>query len=311
MKQKNDFNHISVRLEDSIEALNIKENQIYVDCTFGRGGHSKKILEKLNNTGHLYCFDQDLEAQNYFEKNFKQYKNCTLIKSNFVNIKSELKKLNINNVDGILFDLGVSSPMFDNPDRGFSFRFNSKLDMRMNQESKLSAYDVINSYSKEQLNLIFKKYGEISQPQYVVNAILKAREIKAIETTFELIEIIKNNIPKKMLFQKKHFATTYFQAIRIEVNDELNILKKSLEDALSILNINGRIVTISFHSLEEKIIKTVYYETMHQKNLPKEIPINNINNFKIIKINKKVNDEELKNNNRARSSYLKIIERIC
>lgn len=307
----NNYKHISVRLEDAIDALNVQENKIYVDCTFGRGGHSKKILEKLNNTGKLICIDQDIEAQNHFEKEFSQYKNCFLIKNNFSNLKEELNKLNIDKVDGFLFDLGVSSPMFDNPERGFSFRFDSYLDMRMNQNQKLSAYDVINTYSKEQLIQIFRKYGEINNPTFVVNAICNARKTKPIKTTFELIEIIKNNIPKKMQFQKKHFATTYFQAIRIEVNNELNVLKKALSDALWILNDKGRIVTISFHSLEEKMIKDIYYQAMNEQNLPKEIPINSIKNFKIIKVNKKADSKEIEENNRARSSYLKIIERIA
>ncbi len=310
MEDKNKFNHISVRLEDSINSLNIRKDKIYVDCTFGRGGHSKQILNKLENTGHLYCFDQDEEAHKYFEENFKDYKNVTLIKSNFKNIKEELAKLSVFKVDGILFDLGVSSPMFDDASRGFSYKLDGKLDMRMNQNQTLSAYEVINNYSEQQLTSMFKKYGEIYDSYAVVKNICNKRKIKHIETTLELVEIIREKTPIKFQYEKKHFARKYFQAIRIEVNDEINVLNKALKDSLNLLEHEGRIVTISFHSLEEKSIKNVYYEALHKNDLPKEIPINTVSDFKIIKVKQKTNNKEIENNNRARSAYLKIIERV-
>lgn len=306
----NNKEHISVLLQESIEMLNIKPDGVYVDCTFGRGGHSLEILKKLSSKGHLYCFDQDMDAINFFNKNFVNYKNCTLIKSNFKNLKLELNKLNVNYVDGFLFDLGVSSPMFDVAERGFSYKLDGKLDMRMDQNQKLSAYDVINNYPKEKLLEIFRKYGEINNSYPVVENICKHRIQKPIETTNELVEIIKQKTPIKLLHQKKHFARTYFQAIRIEVNNEINVIVKALNDALDMLNLHGRIVTISFHSLEEKTINKVYKQKMESLNLPKEIPINNECLFKILKVKQKSSSKELENNNRSRSAQLKAIERI-
>ncbi len=304
------FNHISVRLEDAVDCLNIKENGVYVDCTFGRGGHSLEILKKLNHTGKLIVFDLDEEAKDFYEKNFNEWKNIFFINNNFKYLKEELEKLSIFKVDGFLFDFGVSSPMFDNPERGFSFKKDAKLDMRMNQKQALSAFEIINFYEKEKLIDIFKKYGEISKPNFVVDEIIKEREKKHIYTTLELVEIIRRKTPKKLLNLKKHFARTYFQAIRIEVNDELNNIKHALSNALNMLNINGRIVTISFHSLEEKEIKKVYKKILEPK-FPKEVPINNKSDFKIIKIkSRKALQSELDKNYRTRSSILKVVERI-
>lgn len=306
-EKENDFKHITVRLEDAIEALNIKKDGIYVDCTFGRGGHSSLILQKLE-TGKLFCFDQDDEAKKFFYDNFKN-KNCFFINSNFKNLKEELNKKNINYVDGFLFDLGVSSPMFDNPERGFSYKYDGPLDMRMNQNQKLTAYDVINFYPKEKLIDIFKKYGDIYNSKHVVDNICKFRKEKPISTTLELVEIIRQKTPIKLQYEKKHFARKYFQAIRIEVNDEINVLSQALNDALLMLNKKGRIVTISFHSLEEKMIKEIINLNNSKNILPKEIPINNTKEFNIIKIKRRANEEELKENRRSRSSFLKVVER--
>ncbi|MDE5841452.1 MAG: 16S rRNA (cytosine(1402)-N(4))-methyltransferase RsmH, partial [Malacoplasma sp.] len=232
MLNKNiNFNHVSVRLEDAIDCLDVKKNKIYVDCTFGRGGHSLEILKRLDNTGKLIVFDLDTEAKDYYEKNFSDKKNCFFINKNFRYLKEELEKLKIYKVDGFLFDFGVSSPMFDNPKRGFSYKKDAKLDMRMDQNQKLSAFDVINFYEKEKLIKIFKEYGEINNSSFVVNEIIKERKSKPINTTLELVEIIRKKTPKKIINSKKHFAGTYFQAIRIEVNDELNSIKKALSDA--------------------------------------------------------------------------------
>lgn len=310
-KKLTDFKHISVRLEDAIECLNVKPNGIYVDCTFGRGGHSLAILKQLNKDGKLFVFDQDKEAENHFNKEFAKYKNAFFIKSNFRHIKKQLEALNINKVDGILFDFGVSSPMLDNPERGFTYKKEGLLDMRMNQEQELSAFEIINNYPKEKLIKIFKEYGEIKFPNLVVDEIIRQRSKKSINTTLELVEIIKSKIPLKLQYAKKHFARTYFQAIRIEVNDELNSIKEAMNDSLELLNIGGRIVTITFHSLEEKIVKDSYKKVLQSK-IPKEIPINNFSNFKIIKLkSKKASEEELEENNRTRSSVLKVIEKVC
>lgn len=306
----NNFKHVTVRLEDAVDCLNVKENNIYVDCTFGRGGHSLEILKRLNNTGKLFVFDTDSEAEEFFNKNFKNYKNIYFIKSNFRNIKDRLNSFGVSKVDGILYDFGVSSPMFDNPERGFTYRKDGLLDMRMNQEQELTAFNVINFYSKEKLLKLFKEYGDIKFPNLVVDEIIKQRTIKPIKTTLQLVDIIKSKTPVKLQYAKKHFARTYFQAIRIEVNDELNAIKESLVDALEILNQEGRIVTISFHSLEERIVKNIYRNVLENK-IPKEIPINNFSNFKIIKLkSKKASLEELEQNSRTRSSILKVIEKV-
>ena len=306
----NNFKHVTVRLEDAVDCLNVKENNIYVDCTFGRGGHSLEILKRLNNTGKLFVFDTDSEAEEFFNKNFKNYKNIYFIKSNFRNIKDRLNSFGVSKVDGILYDFGVSSPMFDNPERGFTYRKEGLLDMRMNQEQELTAFNVINFYSKEKLLKLFKEYGDIKFPNLVVDEIIKQRTIKPIKTTLQLVDIIKSKTPVKLQYAKKHFARTYFQAIRIEVNDELNAIKESLVDALEILNQEGRIVTISFHSLEERIVKNIYRNVLENK-IPKEIPINNFSNFKIIKLkSKKASLEELEQNSRTRSSILKVIEKV-
>lgn len=310
MKENIQYSHISVRKNESIEALKIKKNGIYVDCTFGRGGHSLMILEQLSNEGHLYCFDQDHEAEQYFNKHFLDKKNCTFIKANFKDIKFELEKRNIFKVDGILYDLGVSSPMFDNPERGFSYKNDARLDMRMDNSQTKDAHFIINNYSKQQLINVFKDYGEIYNCGPVVDLICEKRSIKPIDTTIELVEIIRQKTPIKLQYQKKHFARTYFQALRIEVNNELDVLKKSLEDSLDLLNISGRIVVISFHSLEEKVVKNTFMEALNKNNLPKEIPINNQSDFKLIKIKHKPSKEEVEENHRSRSAFLKVIERI-
>ncbi|MCF0217838.1 MAG: 16S rRNA (cytosine(1402)-N(4))-methyltransferase RsmH [Malacoplasma sp.] len=309
-QNQSNYSHQSVLLNESIAALNIVQNGIYVDATFGRGGHSRAILEKLNNTGKLICFDVDKDALDYYHKHFLQYKNCIFINSNFKNIKQLLLDLNIDKVDGIIFDLGVSSPMFDNASRGFSYKYDANLDMRMDQNLKISAYDIVNQYSISQLNRVFKEYGDIKNPMPISCAIAEYRNKKPINTTLELIEIIRKKTPIKMQFKNKHFARTYFQALRIEVNDEINNLKIALNDSVMLLNKNARIVTISFHSLEEKTIKNVYHNYLKNA-LPNEIPINNEKHFKLINLKfKKASNDELLKNNRSRSAVLKVIERV-
>lgn len=306
-----DFKHIPVQLEKVIELLNINPNGIYVDCTFGRGGHSSQILKRLKK-GKLFVIDQDLEAQNYFEKNFSDKKNCYFLRGNFSSLKELLHEHNVEYVDGFLFDLGVSSPMFDDPSRGFSFRFDSHIDMRMDTQKTIDASTILNEYPKDKLINIFRMYGDIKNPYRVVEKIISYRTKKKIETTFEFIEIIRSCLNTKEIYDKKqHFATKYFQALRIEVNDEIENLKKGLKSAISMLNKKGRIVTISFHSLEERTVKKCFLDTQIDK-YPKELPINNLKSeFKILNVKDKVaNKKEQDLNLRSRSSVLKVLERI-
>lgn len=300
--------HKSVLLNECIENLNLKENSVIVDCTLGYGGHSSEILKRINK-GFLFAFDQDGEAILSSSKRLNEIAtNYQIINSNFVNIKYELNKLNIKGVDGILYDLGVSSPQLDEDYRGFSFHQDAKLDMRMNQNNSLSAYDVVNTYTYEKLVQIFYKYGEEKYASSIAKGIIASRPI---ETTLELVEVIKNNVPEKYK-REKHPARKVFQAIRIEVNDELNVFEKSLKDALDLLNIGGRICVITFHSLEDKICKEIFKSVSeidpNLKKLP-VIPKEYLPKFKIIKTIEP-STEEIEENNRARSAKLRIIERI-
>ena len=303
--------HISVLKEEVIQNLNLKEDAIIVDATLGYAGHSTEILKKIPK-GFLYAFDQDKEAVLYSEKKLKEVgNNFEIIKNNFVNMKEELEKRNITKVDGILFDLGVSSPQLDEDSRGFSFHKDAPLDMRMNEENPLNAYTVVNTYSKEKLTEIFKNYGEEAYAYKIASKIIKVREDKPIETTLELVEVIKSAVPEKYK-REKHPARKVFQAIRIEVNDELNVFEKALENAFELLNVNGRICVITFHSLEDKICKNLYKKV---STLPKElqkmpiVPEEVKPKFKIID-NIIPSEMEIMENNRSRSSRLRVIERI-
>lgn len=303
--------HESVLLNESIEKLNLKDNSIIVDCTLGYAGHSSEILKKISN-GYLYAFDQDDEAINYSKNKLKKINNnYDIIKSNFKNIKTELNKRGINKVDGILYDLGVSSPQLDEDYRGFSFHKDAFLDMRMDQENPLTAYKVVNEYSVEELINIFYKYGEEKYAKSIAQGIEKYRQEKNIETTLELVEIIKNNVPEKYK-RDKHPARKVFQAIRIEVNHELEVFEYSLRKSLELLNVGGRICVITFHSLEDKICKEIFNEVSKiDKNIEKLpiIPEEYQKSFKIIGTYKP-GKEELDKNNRARSAKLRVIERI-
>lgn len=300
--------HKSVLLNESIEYLNIKNDSIIVDCTLGYGGHSSEILKRVKN-GHLYSFDQDLEAINSSKKRLSDIAdNYTIINSNFVNIKRELNKLGVNKVNGILYDLGVSSPQLDEDYRGFSFHKNANLDMRMNQEQILSAYNVVNEYDENKLSEIIFKYGEEKYSRSIAKNIVKNRPIN---TTLELVEVIKEAVPMKYKLSH-HPARKTFQAIRIEVNNELEVFKSSLLDALSIIDIGGRICVITFHSLEDRICKEIFKSVTTVKkelqNLP-IIPKEYLPKFKIVKtINPSI--EEVNMNKRARSAKLRVIERI-
>ena len=302
--------HISVLLEESIKYLNLKKNSIIVDATLGYGGHIQKILKKIPE-GFLYAFDQNKEAIKEANKKLeKTGSNYEIIYSNFKNLKEELGKRNVL-VDGFLFDLGVSSPQLDNAERGFSFHKDANLDMRMDRNNPLTAYEVVNNYSLEELTNIFYKYGEEKYAKSIAKGIVLERANKKIETTLELTEIIKNNVPEK--YRKKgHPARKVFQAIRIEVNDELNVLEIALKDALKLLKPGGRICVITFHSLEDKICKRIFKEVSE---IPKEleklpvIPDDLKPKFKVI-MNVKPSDDEIENNIRARSSRLRVIERV-
>ena len=300
--------HISVLLEECINNLNLKEESIVVDCTLGYAGHSSEILKKIKK-GYLYAFDQDNEAILNADKKLKSIgDNYKIINSNFVNLKEELNKLNIKEVDSILYDLGVSSPQLDEKERGFSFHQDARLDMRMNQDQELDAYYVVNNYDLNQLVDIFRKYGEEKYALSIAKGIVKNRPIT---TTLELSEVIKDNVPFSYK-KEKHPARKVFQAIRIEVNDELNVFEKSLRQALDLIKVGGRIEVITFHSLEDKICKKIFDEVSkvdkNLRNLP-IIPTSYQPKFKIVG-NINPSFEELNNNNRARSAKLRIIERV-
>ena len=302
--------HISVLLDECIENLNIKEDSVIVDCTLGYGGHSSEILKRVTK-GKLYSFDQDDDAiRSARERLNKIGNNYEIIKSNFVHLEEEIKKRE-NKVDGILYDLGVSSPQLDEKDRGFSFHGDASLDMRMDKSNPLSAYEVVNNYSYEELTNILYKYGEEKYASSIVKKIIQAREVKKIETTLELVEIIKSAVPEKYK-RDKHPARKTFQAIRIEVNKELDVFESSLNQALDLINVGGRICVITFHSLEDRICKTIFKEvTEVDKNLRNMpiIPEHLQPKFKMI-ANIKPSDDEIEYNKRARSARLRVIERV-
>ncbi len=305
--------HISVLLKESIEALNLKEDSIIVDCTLGYGGHSSYILQRIKK-GFLFAFDQDSEAIRHSTNRLQAIgTNFTIIKSNFVNLKEELEKRDVTEVDGILFDLGVSSPQLDDATRGFSYHEDARLDMRMDKSNPLSAYEVVNTYSQKELADIFYKYGEDKFSRNIAKKIVEYRAQKPIETTLELVEIIKSAVPMKKR-KEKHPARQIFQAIRIEVNHELDVLEPALEQALSLLKVGGRVAVITFHSLEDRIVKQYFKEKCKiddkVKGLP-NIPEEYLPDFQLV-VNKAIlpSKEELEHNNRSRSAKLRVIERI-
>lgn len=306
-----EYKHIPVLLEETIDGLNVKKDGIYVDGTLGRGGHSSEVLKKLT-TGHLYCFDQDKQAIIESEPRLKEISSSyTLINTNFKNMKEELNKLGVYEVDGIMFDLGVSSAQFDESDRGFSYRFDARLDMRMNQSASLSAYDVVNKYSLNELTKIIRDYGEDKFAYQIAREIVKTREVKAIETTFELVDAIKRALPNKVLSKVGHPAKQTFQAIRIEVNDELNVLKEALKSTISLLKSKGRMCVITFNSLEDRIVKEFFNSLAKEQSSSRRLPTQE-QELDYVLVNRKViiaSDNELENNNRAKSAKLRIIER--
>ena len=303
--------HKSVLLEESINFLSIKEDGVYVDATLGFGGHSLEIL-KRNKKGFLFAFDQDREAIEYSKERLKDYCNFKIIKSNFANMKECLLKENVSKVDGILFDIGVSSMQLDEDYRGFSYQKDAKLDMRMDTDQELSAYEVVNNYDYSELVRILREYGEEKYASSIAKNIIKSREVKKIETTFELVEIIKRSMPMREQ-RDGHPARKTFQAIRIEVNHELEVLEIALEQAIDLLNVGGRLCVITFHSLEDRIVKNIFkkHSEVDSKfaKLP-YIPEEFMPKCKIISKGITASSLELEDNNRARSARLRVIEKI-
>ena len=312
-----EFKHITVLLNEAVDGLNIKPDGTYVDCTLGGGGHSGLILSKLSENGKLYSFDQDITAINFNKDKFKEENELgkiNFIKSNFRNISEELNKRNILGVDGILYDLGVSSPQFDNADRGFSYNYDAPLDMRMDQSQSLTARDVVNDWSYEQLVRIFFRYGEEKFAKSIARRIEKVRQKTPIETTGQLVDLIKEAIPAKARRKGGHPAKKTFQAIRIAVNDELGVLEESLEQALDLLNPGGRISVITFQSLEDRLVKVMFKQKTSLPELPPGLPVipdSQKVEYKLITRKPIVpSEDEITHNNRAHSAKLRIIEKL-
>ncbi|MBO0429677.1 16S rRNA (cytosine(1402)-N(4))-methyltransferase RsmH [Vagococcus fluvialis] len=311
------FEHVTVLLNETVDGLNIKPNGVYVDCTLGGAGHSQYLLSQLSKEGHLYAFDQDEKAikhaSAFLEKEVNEGK-VTFIRSNFRHLQEKLAEHGVTEIDGILYDLGVSSPQLDEGERGFSYHQDAPLDMRMDQSASLSAYEVINEYSYEQLVKIFFRYGEEKFSKQIARLIEKKRIDKKIETTGELVEIIKEGIPAPARRKGGHPAKRIFQAVRIEVNSELEVIGESIEQAIELLNDEGRISVITFHSLEDKIVKNIFKEYSQPQDLPPGLPMVPVEYQPTLKlVNRKpivASDDELDENNRSRSAKLRIAEKI-
>ena len=305
------YQHYSVLKQEAINNLNIKPDGIYVDCTLGGGGHSSEILKRLT-TGHLYCFDQDDYAfQRSKEVLDPISRNYTFIKANFKDIKKELEKLGVTQIDGVLYDLGVSSFQLDIPERGFSYNYDAPLDMRMNQQGELTAYDIVNNYSFSEIMKILYDYGEESNAKLIARGIEKARAIKPIETTFDLVNVIKSSLPQKVLHKKGHPAKQTFQALRIAVNDELRVFEVSINDALDMLKPNGYAVVITFHSLEDRICKKVFRDRT-TLDIPEGLPVIITEEAPFELITRKPilpSEEELGENNRSHSAKMRAIRK--
>ncbi len=297
--------HKSVMLMETINNLNVKPDGIYIDCTLGYAGHSSEVLKRLNEKGFLFAFDQDIDAINYSDQKLSKIsKNYKIIKSNFVDIKKYIDK----DVDGIMFDLGVSSPQLDTDERGFSFHKNAYLDMRMDRDNTLDAHYVVNNYSEKELSNIFYKYGDEKYSKQIAKKIVNSRPI---DTTLELVEVIKNSVPESYRV-KHHPARKVFQAIRIEVNHEIDILNKAINDAFDLLKVDGRLAVITFHSLEDKTVANIFKELCSDDKMASKLPMVPENMKarakQIIKIIP--NEKEIDENNRSRSAKLRVIERV-
>ncbi len=309
------FKHTTVLLNEAVEGLNIKPEGIYVDCTLGGGGHSLEILKRLSPEGKLYAFDQDLNAIEHAKEKLSNYiDRIELIHRNFKYLEEELEKRGIFRVDGVLYDLGVSSPQLDEAERGFSYQKDAPLDMRMDQTAEISAKTIVNEWPYEDLVRIFFKYGEEKFSKQVARKIEKVRAKRPIETTGQLVEIIKDAIPAPARRKGGHPAKRIFQAIRIAVNDELNSFQNSLEQCIRLLNTGGRIVVITFHSLEDRIAKTTFRKYASTPDIPPNLPVIPDEMKPPLKIitRKPVvpSEKEIKHNSRARSAKLRIAEKI-
>ncbi|WP_208558842.1 16S rRNA (cytosine(1402)-N(4))-methyltransferase RsmH [Marinilactibacillus kalidii] len=310
------FNHETVLLNEATEGLKINPEGVYVDCTLGGAGHTSLILEQLSDKGHLYAFDQDQTAIDHAKTLLKEEVEkgkVTFVQSNFRFIKESLNDLGVSHVDGILYDLGVSSPQLDNAERGFSYHQDAKLDMRMNKDQPLSAHDVVNQWEYSDLVRIFFRYGEEKFSKQIARKIEAHREKESIDTTQELVDIIKEAIPAPARRKGGHPAKRVFQAIRIAVNDELTSLEESLEQAIELLAMEGRLSVITFHSLEDRIVKQMFRDYSKLPDVPRGLPV--MPDFKkpVLKlINRKPilpGDDELDQNNRARSAKLRVAEK--
>ena len=307
----NDY-HIPVLYYETLDNLVINPDGIYIDCTLGGGSHSEGILERLSDKGLLISIDQDTNAIEYSKKRLEKFgSKWKVFKGNFENIDTIAYMAGVDKVDGILMDIGVSSKQLDDPDRGFSYRYDVKLDMRMNTEQKISAYDVVNTYSEEQLSKIIFEYGEERHARKIAKLIVEERKSSPIEKTSDLIALIKRAYPERA---SKHPAKKTFQAIRIEVNRELEVLENAMSKAIELLKVSGRLAIITFHSLEDRIVKNKFKDLATACKCPKDIPIcvcGGVKKFEIITKKPIIPiDDELKNNNRAHSSKLRILERI-
>lgn len=311
-----EFHHVTVMLHETIDMLDVKPDGIYVDATLGGAGHSEYLLSKLSEKGHLYAFDQDQNAINNAQKRLAPYIEkgmVTFIKDNFRHLKDRLHDLGVTEIDGICYDLGVSSPQLDQRERGFSYKKDAPLDMRMNQEANLTAYEVVNHYDYHELVRIFFKYGEDKFSKQIARKIEQVREQKPIETTTELAEIIKSAKPAKELKKKGHPAKQIFQAIRIEVNDELGAADESIQQAMDMLALDGRISVITFHSLEDRLTKQLFKEASTVE-VPKGLPfIPDDLKPKMELVSRKPilpSKEELEANNRSHSAKLRVARKI-
>ena len=305
-----EFEHISVLPEETIENLNIKPDGIYADLTLGKGGHSKKILEKLSDKGRLIAFDQDKEAIMAAKENLKDFSNVIYVNTNFENFESTLKELNISKIDGALMDIGVSSYQIDNANRGFSYMHDGPLDMRMDVENELTAEKIVNEYSKEELTEIFSKYGEERFSKTIARNIVDYRNKQRIDTTFKLRDIVNKSVRSK----EAHPEKRVFQALRIEVNRELEVLENTIEDVVDHLNVGGRLCIITFHSLEDRIVKNKFKDLEKDCTCPPGLPVCVCDTVRKVKIitNKPIvaGKKELSENSRSKSAKLRVCQRV-
>ncbi|MCU5745715.1 16S rRNA (cytosine(1402)-N(4))-methyltransferase RsmH [Staphylococcus sp. SQ8-PEA] len=307
------FHHVSVMLKETIDELNVKQDGTYVDCTLGGAGHALYLVQQLSDKGHLIAIDKDQTALDNAKDVLKDHlSKVTFIHSNFSELTEILNDLNIEKVDGIYYDLGVSSPQLDVPERGFSYHHDAKLDMRMDQTQELTAYDVVNDWTFQELVRIFNRYGEEKFAKQIARRIEQHRAKQPIETTLELVDVIKEGIPAKARRKGGHPAKRVFQAIRIAVNDELSAFEESLKQAIELIRVNGRISVISFHSLEDRLCKQMFQEYEKGPEVPRGVPmLPEAYTPKLKRVNRKpivATDEDVEENNRARSAKLRVAE---